>query len=219
MTKGELRTALRARLDDKIAPYLWDDSSLDLFLNKAVDEANLRARLLTVRRSIPVKANNPIVVLDEDLFRIDRVSWDGYGLLIKTGSDTLDRDTQKWETKTNDNPTHYLTDLDEYSSEARSIRLYPIPNVAGTVKITAMLIPDPMVSDADTPNVDPVYHFDLIDWAAHLAYLTNDSDAGSINKAKFAADSFTEKFGPRPENRRVESTRRNYNRRVVARFI
>ncbi len=219
MTLSELRTALRSRLDDKVAPYLWDDSSLTLFLNKAVDEANIRSRLLTVRRSFPVKANNPIVVLDEDLFRIDRVSWDGYGLLVKTGTDTLDRETQKWETRSNDNPTHYLTDLDEYSSEARSIRLYPIPSIAGTVKITAMLIPDPMVSDADIPNIDPLYHFDLIDWAAHLAYLTNDSDAGSATKAKASADLFTEKFGPRPENRRVEASRRNYNRRVVARFM
>lgn len=219
MTLSELRLALRVRLDDKVSPYLWSDASLNLYLNKAVDEACLRARLLTQRLSYPVAAGVSIVELDEKAFHLDRVSWAGYGALIHTGVDSLDTLEKNWEDAKNDWPTHYITDSEEHPAYSRKLRLHPIPQLAGTLRITAISIPEPMVTDSDVPAIEDTYHFDLLDWAAYLAYLVNDVDSQNLDRARFFEASFTQRFGPKPENRRIEVTRKGYPRRVIGRYF
>jgi hypothetical protein len=50
-----------------------------------------------------------------------------------------------------------------------------------------------------SPEIDEKYHEGLMDWAAHLAYMKNDSDTFNLNMAKVYEDKFTRQFGPLPD--------------------
>ena len=50
-----------------------------------------------------------------------------------------------------------------------------------------------------SPEIDEKYHEGLMDWAAHLAYMKNDSDTLNLNMAKLYEDKFTRQFGLLPD--------------------
>jgi hypothetical protein len=50
-----------------------------------------------------------------------------------------------------------------------------------------------------SPEIEEKYHEGLMDWAAHLAYMKNDSDTINLNLAKVYEDKFTRQFGSLPD--------------------
>lgn len=47
----------------------------------------------------------------------------------------------------------------------------------------------------NSPEIEEKYHEGLMDWAAHLAYMKNDSDTINLNLAKVYEDKFVRQFG------------------------
>lgn len=50
-----------------------------------------------------------------------------------------------------------------------------------------------------SPEIEEKYHEGLMDWAAHLAYMKNDSDTINLNLAKVYEDKFSRAFGQLPD--------------------
>lgn len=50
-----------------------------------------------------------------------------------------------------------------------------------------------------SPEIDEKYHLDLVNWAAHLAYLKNDSDTLNLQLAGMYDGMFTQSFGMLPD--------------------
>jgi hypothetical protein len=50
-----------------------------------------------------------------------------------------------------------------------------------------------------SPEIEEKYHEGLLNWAAHLAYMKNDSDTFNPQKAKYYEDIFTSQFGALPD--------------------
>jgi len=71
---------------------------------------------------------------------------------------------------------------------------------------------------ATSPEVEEKYHEGLMNWAAHLAYMKNDSDTFNPQKAKYYEDQFTAQFGALPDaksERLVKSMMMNTRMRPV----
>jgi hypothetical protein len=49
-----------------------------------------------------------------------------------------------------------------------------------------------------SPEINEQYHEGLLNWAAHLAYMKNDSETYNTDKAKYYENLFTAQFGELP---------------------
>ena len=79
-----------------------------------------------------------------------------------------------------------------------TITFVEAPSVDDTAYLVVSRIPLIPFELKTSPEIDEKYHIDLTDWAAHLAYMKNDSDTLNLNLAKYYSDSFAAKFGPLP---------------------
>lgn len=74
MNLESLREVVRSRADDKIAPNLWSDDEIKLFLNEAVSEAAVRAKLIYDEDSsicrIPVVYGKAVYTLHPSIYEI-----------------------------------------------------------------------------------------------------------------------------------------------------
>ena len=195
----ELLERVRSRLDDSAEPYLWADDELLGYLSRAEAEAAVRASLLPfdTRDADPVVAPIAVVAgtreypLDARVLRVDR-AWlaDTNRRLALFGEDELDRmGPGDWES---------LTGTPVYGVRwADRIRLSPIPEAPGTLHASGVRLPAGELTLDGAPEIAPVFHLDLVDWALHLAYLKNDAETLNREKAADAAARFERVFGPR----------------------
>ena len=195
----ELLERVRSRLDDSAEPYLWADDELLGYLSRAEAEAAVRAGLLPfdTRDADPVIAPIAIVagtreyVLDPRVLRLDR-AWlaDDNRRLALVGEDELDRiGSWDWESLTG-TPVYGVRWGDR-------IRLSPVPEASGTLHASGVRLPAGALTLEGAPEIAPVFHLDLVDWALHLAYLKNDAETLNREKAADAAARFERVFGPR----------------------
>lgn len=230
MNLGELRLALRSRLDDTIVEYLWSDSELNRYLNEATNEACLRARLLVDSTSAAV---TPITVtagvsqypVHKSVFYIDRVFHTGSKReLQKIGHDELDEKFMKWPDD-NGVPTKFLMDMNYYhvpgeDDHTHRLTIYPTPLENSTLQLTVFRLPlEAMESDGDVPELPPHAHADLLHWACHLAYLKRDTDTENLGRAQMYAQLFEQSFGPKPDAYITEYRRKKRAKRVIARWL
>lgn len=214
------RSALIARCrsitqDTKNRPYLWSDDEFGDALNEAGDEACIRARLIE-RDDIElnVSANDPKVEIPDYAWSISRVAMNGRKLDLVDRQMLDEREGVDWESRTAEEP------LACYEVNG-SLRLYPIPTVAGVLKIHSFCTPESQMSeDDDEPaGIRPRLHEKLIDWALHVAYLKADSDTFNADLAdKYEAD-FEKTFGPRPDEKAMRRLRINVTRRTTGAYF
>jgi len=228
MNLGELRNAARLRLDDAIEPYLWSDDELNGYINEAVNEACLRARLNTDSTTpevteIAVIAGTSSYDVHSSVFFIERVYMETLKrVLHKTSFHDLDAEDDQWQTHTG-NPTHYSMDLDHYADYGdlyNKLTLYPIPEADDTIKLIVYRLPlSPMNSDSEFPEIPVPHHPYLVDWVCAQAYQKADADSEQLNRAARFDQIFTSRFGPRPEARRLEWRRKQRPKRVISRWL
>jgi hypothetical protein len=216
---GYLRESI---LDDVKVPYLWPTTELLRMCNYAEVQACRRAHLIidssTANDSgtagtastmgqrplcvLPIVANQATYNLSPKVLMVKRcqllsqtVPLDG----PKTYTD-LDYLISGWigtsgtvgTAGTDGTPTFFLNE------PGSTITFVQAPSVNDTALLVVSRIPLIPFGLKTSPEIDEKYHIDLADWAAHLAYMKNDSDTLNLNLAKFYDDSFTAKFGPLP---------------------
>ena len=124
--------------------------------------------------------------IDEGLVRED------YGTLIEETPD-LDRSGM---------PTHYTRDYDN-----QFLRLWPVPNIAGTVAATAIVLPQQLYPGMPLPCAS-LQDFDLISmWVKKMAYAKQDADTLDLTRSMaFEAEYKRYVLGRRSE---IDRTRRD----------
>ena len=184
----ELRNLVRSRTRDTATPPLMSDSEIDANLNEAQREACIRALLLEddVSATIDINTTDKRYALDPRV--IDVID-------ISIGTDKPREYTEGW------------TLTDGY------LELDQVPAAEDTLTLHCYLLPESnMEDDDDEPEIRPIHHEALADWAIHLYYLIPDADMFDGKAADRYLSRFTMAFGERPSaltlrNRRSKTTR------------
>lgn len=90
-------------------------------------------------------------------------------------------------------PDYFLSEL------GNELRLVKIPTINDTASLIVVRLPLQQFTASTSPEISEKHHDGLIDWAAHLAYMKNDSDTMNLNLASVYDKKFTERFGPMPD--------------------
>lgn len=196
MKLSELRAEARGRLDDRAPPYLWTVEDLDRYLNSAVEEAAIRARLIYDERTprvveIALREGVAEYPLAAEVIRVD------YAVLQSTGRQIeriKDRDLRAWDGEW----STAAGTVTAFHEREQSIRIYRIPQAVDVVKLALWRLPlCKLKTDDDEPEIPRREHIKLIDWVCREAFLKRDSDAFDENRAATFAALFTASFGPR----------------------
>ena len=245
-TVNELLTQMRRDLDDPEVPGQGDDS-LSLFgteelvgyLNRAVDEACLRGRLLLDSDTpavcrITLEAGKASYPLDSRVYRVHRARLVNHGhVLVKTGRADLDHlyvydeydrpvytHVADWEDQ-DGLPRYFLQDMG-----ANGLRVVPRPTeneVPETLALTVYRTQlEPLVAYkamVQEPEIHPLYHYPLLDWVYYLALSKQDADTYDPEKASRNYAAFEARFGPRPSAEDLELERKGRPMRVRSHFF
>lgn len=198
MTLADLISAFRARSSDTELPYLWSDAAITLYLNDAVQEAAVRARLIkdstTVAvTSIAIAASGGLYKLHPSIFMIDRAKLASQNApLTPTSVEQLDDEFPGWEVQ-NGTPV-YLCE------ENGTVRLVPNSLSGDTLRLAVYRLPlDDMEAPDDEPEIHAKHHVRLLDWALRCAYLNQDSETFDETKAQKYEAMFERSFGIKPD--------------------
>jgi hypothetical protein len=236
MTGQDLLDELRNDiLDDASVPYLWNDPFLLRILNRAEQQACRRSYLLTdsttIKDGVGGTSGDPVTqitivpntgtyTLSKKVLQIKRVKLSLMAEpLLPTTRDELDSLVYSWETASGTAgtagtaggdpavyPTHFLSEV------GNELVLIKTPTINDTVSMVVSRLPLFDFTLKTSPEIDPKHHDGLLDWAAHLAYMKNDSDTLNMTLAVYYEKKFTERFGPLPDAY-AEKMRRELPRR------
>lgn len=212
MNLGELRDKFRADTGDTTVPYFWSDDTVARYLNEAETEAAIRAKLIRDTDELDVVLVESSLKLPEGLFDIQYAELraaDGTSYEIQGSSrDVLNIDKPGWRT-TAERPENYIHD-------DRTLTLDSLPDADYTLYIEFFRTPaEAMEEDEDEPEIHPIHHDGLLQWAFHLAYSVPDADMFNPERAKQAEEEFIRMFGRRPTadlRRRQNANRPHRNR-------
>jgi len=226
----------RDRADDTAQPYGADDRTVTGWLNEAVDEAAIRAKLLFDSSSpicsLPIRANQAVYQLASAIDTVSDAWLESTGAqLVGTDQSAMDRlqpppgwvvSPDNWPTinwrKWTGRPRWFIQD-------DRRLQLVPVPTAADTLHLSVYRIA--MSSErlrAENKSGEPViagkWHERLIDWALYRAYSRRDEDQSDPNLAATHFGLFEASFGSRPSanvarkrnERRAHTTRINWPR-------
>lgn len=204
MTLEELVADFRTTTQDKVAPYLFEQTDVARWLIEAEQEACIRGRLLH-------EADNPAVcdidvAVGEVVYRLDPALYeiDHLGLLeagtneqreVKLVSrEWLDEKQPGWRDRSGVPRFAIQTDT--------RIRLVPTPNATATLKLEGYRLPmRGLTSDKTSkPEINAAHHRHLVNWALHRAFSVPDSETLDLGRAGAALEAFTRYFGERPDS-------------------
>lgn len=226
MTVDDLLEELRIRLDDTVSPYLWSDDELTKYLDKAHEEAAIRARLIEFDTQededpaidqIQVVTGTAAYAKDSRIIEIRRALYNGF-LLVRTYETELDDlYGDDWRSEVGE-PTHYI-------EKQSTVRLYPFPEEvlsddpdpvpinAEILDLVGFRLPLGKLGESiQSPEIPLKDHANLMDWAAHLAYLRPDAETVNQKLADYYEAKFTKEYGERltanQERKRHEARRK-----------
>jgi len=231
-TTAELIAQARIDLDDPELPgsgstpdedCRWSNAELLSYLNRAIDEACLRARLLVDSTNstvctIAVKIGKAVYKLDDRVLLVLRARLDSQDVpLEKKGRDDLDKTVVDWEAKTGA-PSSWIQDMD-----SNTIQLVSIPVEIDVLRIVVQRTQMHPLTWAQRarqqPEMHRINHFNLLQWVLHLCYSKHDDDTYDETKAKKHGGMFSGVFGERPDAWNMEIQRASRPMRVPARFV
>jgi len=220
MTGQEMIAHLRESvLDDSAAPYLWQDTELMRYLNYAEVQACRRAHLIidgttsndngtaatagTVGQrplcTLSLIADTATYILSPKILQIKRCQLRSMQIPL-IGPITypeIDEYVSGWigtngtvgTAGSGGYPMYFLNE------PGNTITFIQAPSVSDTASLVVSRIPLTPFTISSSPEIAEKYHEGLMDWAAHLAYMKNDSDTLNLNLAKVYADKFEVQFG------------------------
>jgi hypothetical protein len=205
---GMLRDDCREELNDQFEPYLWEDDRLNVLLNEAIAEANLRARLLIDRTSaicrIAVQAGvaeyplNPCVIVIRKASLASQLS----DHLDRTAARVLDAFCANWRT-VQGTPRYIVRDT------RGTVILSPVPAADDVLHLEVWRNPteSELMEEGDDPTVagiDVIHHAKLVHWACFRALSKRDVEANASSDAQMHYELFESYFGPRPTAAQLE---------------
>lgn len=198
MNVAEFIATFRLEMSDAALPYLWSDGEIVTYLNEAVNEACVRARLIEDSTTPAVCAvtlvpNQSSYNLNPLVIDLKRVTYNGKALTLSS-IEAEDQNEWTWEARVGSEPLRYI-----YSGSG-VLRMIPTPTQAATVNLTVYRLPiTPLTLDDDTasPDIPASLHPRLKDWVYRCAYLKQDADAFDKSRADEFDMRFERSFGVR----------------------
>jgi hypothetical protein len=81
--------------------------------------------------------------------------------------------------------------------DTQALRLYRVPTVNGTLRLTVQRLPlADMAADDDEPEIDERYHERLVEWMVYRYFMTPDEEMRDPSAAQAAIQAFEAEFGP-----------------------
>lgn len=224
MTGQELVATMRESiLDDNAEPYLWKTTELLRNLNYAEVQACRRSHLLidstTANDSgtagtastagqrplclLVLGAGTAVYTLSPKVLQVKRCQLDSmtYPLTGPLTYEEMDDFIPYWQGTggiigtcgTTGNSVVFLNE------PGNTVTFVRCPSIAGTAYLAVSRLPLLPFTLATSPEIAERLHEGLMDWAAHLCYMKNDSDTQNLNLAALHAQKFTAQFGPLPD--------------------
>ena len=205
MQLPDLLEACRQELDDVAAPHLWSDEQLVRYLNEAIRQACVRARLLVESThpmcAIAIVAGQDRYQLDPSVIIVRRAALRSRPSdpLFRTNTASLDRFRCNWRDEQG-RPEFAVTDQ---QGAGRLLLLTPKPTETDTLDLTVLRYPtedEELVADDDTsePVIALEHHEALVHWVCHRAFRSADQEASNTSRANDKLALFEEHFGPMP---------------------
>lgn len=209
MTPQEMLDHFRLQADDAAQPYLWGDALLIGYANEAQLEASRRARLFEDATTqavceIAVTAGTAIYDVDARVQFIRRVKLASQSRpLPKASVRALDEGAPGWEASDPSEPIGWIP------WETHKVRLVPTPVANDTLRLIVVrdpLLPIDLGNPLAVPTpIDPTpaeaparYHYALVDWVLHRAYLHRErQDQYRPEESKERLAMFEAEFGER----------------------
>jgi hypothetical protein len=205
LTRADLRRRARQRLDDTVAPYLWSDQELNDAINDALIDASIRAHL-TVEDDydIAVTASTAKYALPSGVLDVKSVYLNSQPTVTLTRT-SIRRREQYYGGRPNSTgtPWSYALDQtkagtgDDYGILVRSITFIGTPTAADTAYLDIVRLPATLEVDTDIPEIDGMFHPDLVYGVLERAYMKSDIDSFDPVRSKMNAELFEARFGPR----------------------
>lgn len=206
MELRELLDTCREETDDELEPYLCSDKRFVKYLNEAMREAAVRARLL-VESTLPAVCAITMVpgqasyVLDASVLIIRRavLRTEPGDPLCRTTTAVLDCTSHDWRTRPG---TPRFLAVDQQGA-GRKLTLSPVPDKVDTLDLTVVRLPvDAELFEEDDETAEPPFeqrhHEKLVHWAVFRAMSARDVEQGSTNNADRHLQLFEQHFGPMP---------------------
>ena len=229
---GDTVTDVNWKNDD--TGLLWSNQEAVRYANRALNEYCVRnpihdSNTQQTITHIAYAADTQKGTLSDKILAIKRAKFVATAsgdeqILLKRTHGWMDHFVPDWALEGNAStpgtPEFYIEDLD-----LRSIMLYPLPDVAGTVHLTVGRMPFKQMGwtlrHLDSPEIDEEHHFDLIDHMVYQAYQKRDAETENPELSAAALDRFTANVGVRPDARllRVRREERNLSRRARAQYF
>ena len=222
MNLRELIHRVRVLSDDLNKPYLSKDEDIRDRLNDAQNEAAIRGRILRVTAEsnpalceIDASAGEAAHALHQSLYEISHQSW---RKAVEARREPLRLVSREWI----DGAIPDWRNMDPAQPEflvrdEGMVQLVPAPDAAGTILLEGYRLPlSPMANDDDEPDIPPVHHIHLCQWALYVGYLVPDGDLLNPGAAAAAEAEFRRYFGARPDSDLRRSTRDDETQHVEA---
>ena len=196
MTLTDLITSFRGLVSDTVAPYLWSDITVTTWLAEAEAEAARRKNLIFDNTiTIPVTALTASYPLDAAILNVSfayLVSGSAIYPLKIIDRAEMDYISSTWRTDVV-RPTALIV-------EDTSCELNSAVDVDYTLNLEVYRTPDPGLSDTNPdPEIAPIHHQHLVDWAIYRAYMKKDADAEDKRASATALGRFERYFGFEPQ--------------------
>lgn len=223
LTLEQLIEVTRSQIDDGTAQPRVSDSLLKIYLNEAVSEAAVRARLIrddsddaiTLLEVAPMDVDAPDPA--DCTFDLSPAIFDIARVVDADTNDELFEITEeelfargRWQEERGSKATHYYLKL--LPNEAFRLRLFPMPlhEDGQNVRLDVYRTPlDDMEAPGDRPEISAEHHMALVHWAKFRTFITRDPDIESNADAALALQQFEDFFGKRDtaQQRRLKRAR------------
>ncbi len=178
-------------LHDRATPYLWSD---ELILQYLVEAENWFARLTYAL--LDDSSNLTTVTLQAGVaeYLVSKKVLHVFGALVQGQSRDLTNYTRRFM------PNQLLTTtgtpqifaLDEAKN---TIRVYPVPNEAGTLHLRIARLPLNNLTENTSPEIPEQYHTDLPEFVAMRCFSNAEVDGGNLGSAKTFEASWKARIG------------------------
>lgn len=205
-------------------PYLWPDTLVKKYADRAEIEACERRPLLTSSTDadmcvIDVTADTALYTkhkaVREVYYAKFETATDQYNLRI-VNIDELNFIDPDWDMLESYPRYLLLTDTE--------VQLVPVPTEDGTLTLSISHIPKTLMSAKEAPEVlgptiDEAHHYNLLYWMLHLGYMRRDTDTFDPKKALDYEQMFIAYFGDRKGVNSLKSVRTVRNDRTESTWI
>lgn len=202
MTLDDLIRRFRVAARDTVTPYLFADEDVTDWLNDALEQACIRARLLrddsteAVTR-IALTVGTHTYQLHETVYeiiiaRLIHANGEPPTTLPIVSREWLDRNAPDWRETTN--PADCLI------QDETTVRVVGTFAAGDRIDLECYRLPlEPLASDADEPEIHRANHVHLIEWALHRGFSIPDAETKDDARASEHEAKFTAHFGPMPD--------------------